>query len=456
MMSFFRSLTTKLTLSFLLVSLTGALLVALLVGWQTTNQFDQYVDGKYAEEKDRLTLRLQGYYEQTGSWEGIEKVGFRQEGGNGRGDWRKATLTDANGIVVSAAYPYEDGQQLTEYQLQDGCVIEVNGEVVGWVLMDPKDEGGAWIDPQSPEGQFLDNVWRATGWSAIGVIVLALGVGLLLARTIARPIRDLTAATQAIAQGELGRQVEVRTRDEVGELARSFNQMSSDLAQATALRRRMTADIAHDLRTPLSALLGYTEALNEGKFEGSPEIYSVLHQESQHLQRLVDDLHTLSLADAGELPLHRQPTAPEALLERVARAHAAQANARKITLSVQTEPKPLSTVEVDPERMVQVLGNLIRNAFRHTPPGGKVTLSAEQQQNQIYLRVRDTGSGIAPEDLPHIWERLYRADKARSEEGSGLGLAITRSIIEAHGGAIVVQSQPGQGATFTMTLPSHP
>lgn len=452
MMLFFRSLTAKLTLSFLLVSLTGALLVALLVGWQTTNQFDQYVDGKYDEEKERLTLRLQNHYQQTGSWDDIEHVGFRQEGGRGPGDWRKVTLVDANRVVVSGVNPYYDGQQLAESELIEGCAVEVNGEVVGWILMGPNNST-AWIDPYSPEGQFLDNVWRATGWSALGVTILALGVGAVLARTIARPVRDLTAATHAIAQGELGRQVTVRTKDELGELATSFNQMSSDLAQATTLRRRMTADIAHDLRTPLSALLGYTEALAEGKFQGSNEIYTVLHQESQHLQRLVDDLHMLSLADAGELPLHRQPTAPEALLARVARAHAAQANARDITLTVQTDKTPLPPVQVDPERMVQVLGNLIRNAFRHTPAGGKVTLSAQQAENQVRLQVHDTGSGIAPEDLPHIWERLYRADKARSAEGSGLGLAITRSIVEAHGGAVAVQSQLGKGTTFTMMLP---
>lgn len=451
-MLFFRSLTAKLTLSFLLVSLTGALLVALLVGWQTTNQFDQYVEGKYDEEKERLTLRLQNHYQQTGSWDDIEHVGFRQEGGKGPGDWRKVTLVDANLVVVSGVDPYYDGQQLTEAQLENDCVIEVNNEVVGWILMGPKNES-AWIDPYSPEGQFLDNVWRATGWSALGVTVLALGVGVVLARTIARPVRDLTVATNAIAQGELGRQVPVRTKDELGELGTSFNQMSNDLAQATILRRRMTADIAHDLRTPLSALLGYTEALAEGKFQGSHEIYTVLHQESQHLQRLVDDLHMLSLADAGELPLHRQPTAPEALLARVARAHAAQANARAITLTVQTDKTPLPAVQVDPERMVQVLGNLIRNAFRHTPAGGKVILSAAQTQNQVRLQVQDTGSGIAPEDLPHIWERLYRADKARTSDGSGLGLAITRSIVEAHGGAVAVQSQLGKGTTFSMMLP---
>lgn len=450
-MTFFHSLSAKLTAAFLLVSLSGVLLVALVVGWQTTNQFDQYVEDKYAAEMERLSLRLQNYYREAGSWAGIERVGFRQEGAPGRGDWRKVTLTDANGLVVSAAPPYSDGEQLSAAVYEQGCKVVFEEQVVGWILSDPKAPHGVY--PNSPEGEFLGNVWQATGWSALGAAGLALIVGALLARTIARPVRDLTAATQAVAQGELGRQVAVRTADEVGELATSFNKMSRDLAQATALRRRMTADIAHDLRTPLSALLGYAEALNEGKFQGSPEIYGVLYQESQHLQRLVDDLHMLSLADAGELHLQPQPTAPQALLERVARAHAAQATAQDITLKVDPSTTPLPALQVDPERIVQVLGNLIRNALRHTPPGGNVTLSAAQAGNNVQLRVRDTGMGIAPEDLPHIWERLYRADRARSQEGSGLGLAISRSIVEAHGGVVAVQSQPGQGSTFTMTLP---
>ena len=279
-------------------------------------------------------------------------------------------------------------------------------------------------------------------------------LGVLLARAIARPVRELTAATRAVAEGKLGRQVAVRSKDELGELAQSFNQMSADLARANKLRRQMTADIAHDLRTPLSIILGYTEALNDGKLPGTPEMYAAMHGEAQHLQRLIDDLRTLSLADAGELPLTRVQIAPQTLLERIASAYRVQAEQRKIVLQVIAAPD-LPPLDVDPDRMAQVFKNLIDNALRHTPPGGQITLAAEQDDRAVHLFVRDTGAGIAPEDLPYVFERFYRGDEARQQEdgASGLGLAIARSLVEAHGGSIAVESVLGQGTRFTIAIP---
>ncbi|MDQ4077480.1 MAG: ATP-binding protein [Chloroflexota bacterium] len=447
------SLAAKLTLAFLFVGITGALLVALLVGWQTQRQFERFIYDMYEEEVAQLNTQLQSYYQQSGSWQGVDTVAIREDGGRGiRTHWRPVTLVDVDGTVISGGKPYQVGEQLAGRTYRRGAPIEVGGETVGWLLLDSLERRSP-APPGTSEGAFLDNVWRATIWSVLGATGLALVLGAVLARTISRPVRDLTVATHAIAEGELGRQVAVRTRDELGELTASFNRMSSDLAQATNLRRQMTANIAHDLRTPLSALLGYTEALSEGKFQGSAEIYRVLHQETQHLQRLVEDLRTLSLVDAGELPLHRQPTPPQMLLERVALAHGAQAAAQDIQLNVEVD-RDVPPVPMDPERMVQVLGNLIRNALRHTPAGGQVTLRATSLEDQVQLQVEDSGSGITPEDLPHIWERLYRGDKARSQDGSsGLGLPIARSIVEAHGGTISAESQPGLGATFVITLP---
>jgi signal transduction histidine kinase len=244
----------------------------------------------------------------------------------------------------------------------------------------------------------------------------------------------------------------VRTGDEVGELAASFNHMSIDLAQATQSRRQLTADIAHDLRTPLSVILGYTEALSDGKLSGAPETYDVMHSEALHLSHLVDDLRLLSLADTGELPLNRRPIALQVLLERTAAAHQPQAAKKAIDLLVDADPA-LPEIEVDPERMAQVLNNLVSNALRHTPKGGRVTLSAVQQNGDILLSVTDTGSGISAEELPYIFNRFYRGDQARQQNGeSGLGLAIARSIVRAHGGTISVDSTVDVGTTFTITL----
>jgi signal transduction histidine kinase len=200
-------------------------------------------------------------------------------------------------------------------------------------------------------------------------------------------------------------------------------------------------------------ILGYTEALSDGKLQATPEIADTLHRESRHLNHLVDDLRTLSLADAGELPLHRSLLSPATLLQRAQSSYAMQAEQQEVALSVDAATS-LPMVDVDSQRMAQVLGNLVSNALRHTPSGGAVTLSAQAKPDTVELRVQDTGSGIAPEELPYVFDRFYRGDRARSQNGeSGLGLSIAKSIVEAHDGTIQVTSQPGQGTVFTIQLP---
>jgi two-component system sensor histidine kinase BaeS len=198
----------------------------------------------------------------------------------------------------------------------------------------------------------------------------------------------------------------------------------------------------------------YIDGLRDGVFKPTPARFEAMQAETQHLQRLVEDLRTLSLADAGELPMQRVPTSCLALLDRLAAAYAPQAGARDIVLHVSVEPE-LPEVVVDPERMIQVLGNLVTNALRYTPSGGRIALSARRQGGAVALAIQDTGAGIAPEAVPHVFDRFYRGDPARSQHDgeSGLGLAIAKSITEAHGGKIGVESELGRGTTFTVLLP---
>jgi signal transduction histidine kinase len=468
-----RSLSLKLTLAFLVVGLTGAVLVAVILARQTQREFDRFVLQRYQGD---IATRLINYYVVNGGWAGIENVNLMPPGpgyGGGRGVEGPRggnqpdlfVLAAGDGEVIVAGRQHQAGKQLAEEELQDAVPLQVEGQTVGWVLFAqaPRRVGSLF---GTLEQDFLQRMRVALVLGALGATLFALLLGILLARTIAQPVRELTGATRRMAQGELGVQVPVRANDELGELSASFNQMSSDLSRATQARRQMTADIAHDLRTPLSVILGYTEALSDGKLQATTEMYDVMHKEAGHLNHLVEDLRTLSLADAGELPLVRQNVPPLEILQRAAVAHSAQAEGQHVTLKVEGSAD-LPTLFVDPERLAQVLNNLLSNALRYTPAGGTITLSAlgptrrgdppwspGAENGRVQLRVADTGRGIPAEDLPQIFHRFYRGDLARRQDGSsGLGLAIARSIVEAHGGEITAASTVGQGSTFTITLP---
>jgi two-component system sensor histidine kinase BaeS len=444
-----RSLALKLALAFMVVGLIGSAVLVLLIRWQTQREFDRFILNSF---QTQAVAVLRDYYQTHGSWEGVQDEvhgGIITDPQGPAPHFQPLTVADATGRVVMGR-PEDIGRQIT---LDEGRAVplEVDGEVVGWMLLYGPDR--RW-QPGTPEGIFLANFTRAIWLSGFVATALALGIGIFLARTISQPIRELEAATGKVAGGELGYQVTVRTKDELGQLASSFNQMSADLARSHNLRRQMTADIAHDLRTPLSIILGYTEALSEGELEGTSETFAVMHEEAQHLQRLIEDLRTLSLADAGELSLMKQSVSPSALLARTAMAHKPQAQEKQIAIEVEAAPD-LPNIEVDPDRMAQVLGNLMSNALRYTPEGGHIRLVAERGDDGVRLEVSDDGAGIAADDLSFIFERFYRSDKSRRfQEGeTGLGLAIARSLVEAHGGTITAESAPGKGSTFTVVIP---
>lgn len=449
-----RSLTFKLTLAFLLVSLIAIGLAAAFVWGVTSLEFNLYLQD---QRLSAFAAAAKAHYEANNTWEGVG-VALRRQGllpppaqpGGQAPQPPPFALVDQNRVVIIPGGPYLLDARVPKAVLNSGISIEVNGQIVGTVL----------ATGQSParnpvEEKYVARINQALLIAAAGGVLIALILGLLLTRTLTRPVRELTAATRAMAKGELEQQVPVRSRDELGELTTAFNQMSADLTRSNQSRRQMTADIAHDLRTPLTVLAGYLESLRDGVLKPTRERFDVMHQEAQHLQHLVDDLRTLSLADAGELSLNRQSIPPQELMERLAATYKHTAGQNDLTLQVQAAPD-LPEIQVDVERMVQVLENLVSNAIRYTPAGGTITLSAGRDQESVLLKVTDTGAGILPQDLPHIFDRFFRADQARqqAEDESGLGLAIAKSIVEAHGGKISAESEPGHGSTFIVALPA--
>jgi signal transduction histidine kinase len=449
-----RSLTLKLTMAFVFISIIGVALTAIIIRQRTQREFDQFVLNRYQAD---LIFELAAYYEENGSWDGLDSIVVRTPGTHPMRRFNVTaapiTLVDDEGTVRYSGLQHRAGQRLGRGQMAQAVPVNVDGETVGWVQFAelPAQE---FVLVETPESEFLANVNQAVILGTVAAMGVALLVGIFLARTISRPVREVTEATQVVAGGDLGYQVPVRTGDELGELAKAFNKMSADLAQSQEQRKQMTADIAHELRNPLSVILGYVEALDAGKLKPTEETFNVLHAKGQQLQHLIDELRTLALAEAGELSLMKRQIQPRMLLEHTILAHIVQAQDKDIQLDIKAE-EPLQEILVDPDRMVQVLGNLVGNAIRHTPVGGQVTLSAEAGDSGLRLRVSDTGSGIDPADLPHVFNRFYRSDRSRQQNGaSGLGLAIARSIVEAHGGTLEVEATSGEGTTFLVHLPS--
>jgi len=462
-----RSLNTRLVIAFLVVSLLGTVLAALYIWRETTSEFGRFV---VAQSRTSIVDRLAAAYQASRGWKGVvASVAFRP----GPADTppgatpgvavgpnmgvegllpippEHVIVADANGVIVMGGRGYRVGEAVPAAEYAEGVPITVEDQEVGRLLL-----GYTPSTVYRPFDRFMFRFYLALGLGGIGGTAVALSVGVLLARSLTSPLRDLTRAAQAMSRGDLEQRIAVRSDDELGALARSFNQLSEDLVHASAQRRQMTADIAHELRTPLSLILGHSEALADGVLEPKQESFDVIYDEARRLTRLVDDLHTLSLSDAGQLVIWREPTSPEELLRAAATAHAADAEARGVALDL-TMDADLPKVDVDRDRIIQVLHNLLSNALRYTPSGGRIALSAQRVGGMVRFGVQDSGPGIAADDLDSVFERFYRADPSRGRDGggSGLGLAIARSIIEQHGGRIWAESVPGAGATLRMDLP---
>lgn len=442
------SLWVKLTIAFVLVALVGAGLVAVLANRATSIGFERYLLAGEMLGLETLRDDLADYYAGQGSWNGVNAV-LRASDVGPEAAGLFLRLLDADGSVVAARGG--QGRASQTFSADVALPVVVDGQQVGTLL-------AAQAGPQGSRAgeQFLAAVNQAIFWAGLAALGLALLLGTLLALGLTRPLRQLTDATRAMAAGDLHQQVAVTSSDELGQLARDFNQMAHALETAEFQRKQLLADTAHDLRTPISVIRSHLEAMLDGVFPPTPENLAVVHEETLRLSRLVDDVRTLSLVEAGRLPLELAPLDLTALAEQAVAAFAPLAESDGVALTLDAAPTP--PVQGDSARLHQVLSNLIANALRYAPhgqppPAVRVRVTAEP--GHVRISVSDSGPGLTLEQQAQVFNRFWRSDAARTPQqgGSGLGLSIAKGIVEAHGGTICVESQPEHGATFAFVLP---
>ncbi len=302
---------------------------------------------------------------------------------------------------------------------------------------------------------FLSTFWLQFLVAGALAGALALALARWIARGMTRPLRDMAAAARRMEVGDYSVRVTTRSRDEVGQLAHAFNRMSAELENVERTRRDLVANVSHELKTPIAAIRAHLENLLDGVEEPDPRTLEVMLAQSERLGRLVEQLLDLSRLESGEVPLQREAVPVGALAERVISEISVSRAASDVTLRADVG-EGVPPLDADPERVHQVLFNLVDNAVRFTPPGGEVVIAARPVEASVEVSVRDTGVGIAEEHLPRLFERFYRVDASRSREdgGTGIGLAIARSVVEAHGGRIRAESEPGRGSVFTFDLPA--
>ncbi len=400
--------------------------------------------------------RLANYYDEQSSWDGVDDLIASYPAGTGWEPWdedwqMEYILTTVDGTIVSSNYREQLGQTLNREELDWAAPITIDGQQVGFLVIPPF---GSLEKMGGPSSSVITSALRSFLFTGLAVTGLALILGLFLSRGMGGPVANLTAATRSVAAGDLDVRVPDHYPGELGELAVAFNRMAQELARSDELRRNLTADVAHELRTPLSVIRGKLEGVLDGVYPNTSEHLELVLEEVELLTHLVEDLRLLALTEAGQLALEKQPMDVGDLLRDAQVNFGPQAFDRDVTLALDL-PVELPKVLADRRRISQVLGNLLTNALRHTPEGGCVTLSAEPGEGVVTVAVADTGAGIPSEYLPYVFERFWRGDKARTRSSgrTGLGLAIAKHLVEAHGGEIGVESTPGQGSKFRFTLP---
>ncbi len=442
-----RSLLFRMIAAFSVVILVALLAVFTFMSWSTEAEFERFRANVDAQRAEDVRFALVRYYINSGDWTGIQPYVKHIAD---MWEWR-IIVTDADGIVVADST--EELLGSSYFEEKPGMLVSTFG---GAQLL-----GTLYVEAQTPPG--TERALLAVTLERIGQFLLlgllvATGFAVVLAwfltRRILAPVADLRGAVQRVGAGDLSQRVEVTDEGEIGELAAAFNTMEGELQRANQVQRQMIADIAHELRTPLSNIRGYIEAVRDRVIEPDEETVATLDAEALLLSRLVDDLQEISMVEAGQMKLDIQPEDITELLSHTTDAMRTMASAHLITLELRTHDS-LSLVAIDYHRISQVLRNLLDNAIAHTREGGHITVEAVPRSGYVEVSISDDGAGIAEHDLPYLFDRFYRADRSRTRAtgGRGLGLTISKGLVEAHGGTISVTSTPGAGSRFCFTVP---
>lgn len=436
----------RLLLGFTLVIFVAIGAVLFFVNQATRDEIQRFREQVDNSRALRMQSELTRIYFVNRNWEGIQPV-IEQ--------WsnlyeQQIVLTDSEGMVVADS----QGRLTGVYEPDSpGRIISFPFQREGF--------GTLYIIPRSSSELSLESfqlLFKSIGryflWGGLIAIIIALILTYFFSRRILSPVRALTSAANRLGSGDFTQRVDVKGDTELDQLGNTFNTMADNLGRAEELRKNMVADIAHELRNPLANIKGYLEAARDGLIEANLDTIRKLDEEATLLARLVDDLQELSLAEAGELKLEREPGDIGKIIETTSQMMQTKASQKGVNLGF-TLADDLPEINIDVHRVSQVLHNLIENAITATPSGGTVSISAHYVEDYIEVSIMDTGEGIAADDLENIFERLYRVDKsrARATGGSGLGLTIARRLVEAHGGRINAESELGKGSCFSFTIP---
>lgn len=457
----------RLFISFLLVIIVATVTTSIFASITLRNQIREYEDDIRLIRVIRTEHILQRYYQEHGNWEDIQPL-IEQIGSlNGQ----RIIIADNLDVVVGDSQNELIGN-IYNLSWKGKQILLLEGAPIPGMMLPPATETGPritpsltrimigtlYIIPDETDPFSVSNLMKAINYfliiGGILAIVMATIITFIVSRRISKPINMLNLAAGSLGKGDFSQRVEVKEKGEIGELANTFNSMADNLEKSEGLRRNMVTDVAHELRTPVTNIRGQLEAIQDNLLTPDRNTIDSLYEETMLLSRLIDDLQELTLAESGKINFIKQPEDIKEIALQAVDVMNAKARTSGIAITVDI-PDGLPPCNIDQQRISQVIKNLIGNAIIHSNKDGSITISGRQADNWIEISVIDTGEGIAENDLPNIFERFYRADKSRSRKtgGIGLGLTIARRLVEAHGGEIKVESEPGKGSRFYFTVP---